>query len=553
MHMHLFEESEPQLKVKSSQLPPLDLDELNEVFKDQIIIFCAELPPDYATNHHVNSPNITTILGLYRIEKIVKTKDLINVWSIQPYKDGWVRFPKLATTRIFWNDIHDKFLKIKSISFSQVLEQMYYVTESNGVEFHSEGDRGRLNKFVENFHKWQEIANSKMANANEVLESHLDPKVQDSAPMANNAFTALKDLKLEKRVGSSEATKIPAGKQKDEHLEKGTNLIPVDEIKDPSDWRRAVQHLPERLQMQFELAWESKPIIILSGEPGSGKSHIARNLGDSDNMHIVTVASNWQSVEDLLGYYNPISQKFHPSPVTKFLIECEKAWDKGDRTVKVVVLEEMNLAQPEHYMSEILAKTQYDPEDKPSRTLNFPGEGMEGGDAGRTGVYLSPAIKFVGTVNTDHSVRKLTQRVIDRSAVVKVAVDPKKIFQQLKLEVSSRLLQCILELNNRLEGRFRFSYRTGKALNTAINLVMPMSSTNGEALNELSAFDYVLMQEVWPRVSTSFQSDFSPAKIIDELESWINSYQDDLTQSYDLILDWKSRCRDGKNIDTLGV
>lgn len=540
-HMHIFDSTEPYLKVKASQLPNVAIDVLNQVFTNQIVLFHSYAPPDYDIRHAVfNMPS--TMIGFYRIKSISVDPINSDFYKIHPYEDAWIRFPKLVSLQYYWSNTDDKMSNIKSLPSSSLKEIMSYMTKPD-VNYHDAKDEKRLKNAWDKIDEWLTISNDGIDSANKLLNAELDSyrRYSNGSQIINNPFKnseQLKNLVVAPAKESTPTKEITKSK---------------DTIKE-TQWQEAIQHLSEKLQTQFYLAWHSKPLIILSGEPGCGKSQIARTLVKPEHRCIIAVSSSFSSQEDLFGYYNPVNAKFHAFTLVSFLIECEKDWLKGDKSPRVIVLEEMNIAQPEHYMSDILSKTQYPEDDVKARTIHFPGSEIEGYPK-KTSVMLSPAIKFVATVNIDHSVRKLTQRVLDRAAIVKIEISPSTILSHLNLKnLPGTLTQCLTNLNAVLDGRYRFSYRTGTSLCTAISILTQNNTSNNDIEQiAFQALDLVLVQEVWPRISASLRSDFHPERILENLSKWKSGYSDLLQHSAAIIDDWNERFEQGNNIDTMGI
>lgn len=551
-HMHLFDAYEPYLKVRASQLPMAHIDTLEQVFKNQIMLFHSFAPKGYEVLHQVHSNTIpSTMIGFYRIEKIVLDPANSDFYKIHPYKDGWVRFPKLVSRQYYWLDTSDRMQNVKSLSSIAFKEILSYMMNSE-VSYHDDDDEKRLRNAWEKVDDWLKVANDNIDQANKLLNEELEDyrKTSTNERLGNNAFEKLKNISVPSYKDKVATTTTPTIHKPAKHNEQ-------------FQWEEAVKHLSEKLQAQFHLAWHSKPLIILSGEPGCGKSQIARNLVSPQHRCIVSVSSAFTSQEDLFGYYNPVNAKFHGTRLVSFLIQCEKDWLKGDRTTRVIVLEEMNIAQPEHYMSDILTKTQYPEDDIEARTIDFPGSEIEG-HPNKNRVMLSPAIKFVATVNIDHSVRKLTQRILDRSAIVKIEISPSTILSHLNLdkelasvELVRELETCLSNLNTFLDGRYRFSYRTGESLSTALAIRNVSTEKNKDQKERLAfqALDLVLVQEVWPRVSSSLRSDFHPERVLEELTKWVSEYteRDLLKHSGEILTEWNMRFEQGNNIDTMGI
>jgi hypothetical protein len=73
-HMHIFDNADPHLRAKISQLPYAHIDILNQAFNDQLLVFHAYAPEGYEARHLVNNNNNnpSTMIGLYRIKEIIQ-------------------------------------------------------------------------------------------------------------------------------------------------------------------------------------------------------------------------------------------------------------------------------------------------------------------------------------------------------------------------------------------------------------------------------------------------------------------------------------------------
>jgi len=94
-------------------------------------------------------------------------------------------------------------------------------------------------------------------------------------------------------------------------------------------------------------------LIILAGDSGSGKTNLVKSFASAigGKSVVVPVKPNWTSAEDLLGYYNPIEQKYLPTPFLEALLEAER----NPTVPYLICLDEMNLARVEYYFADFLS------------------------------------------------------------------------------------------------------------------------------------------------------------------------------------------------------
>lgn len=107
-------------------------------------------------------------------------------------------------------------------------------------------------------------------------------------------------------------------------------------------------------QLQDYLALlRTNDLIVLAGDSGSGKTSLVKSVAEAlgGKCAVVPVKPNWTSSEDLMGYYNPIEQRFHP---TQFLLALLDAAAEPD-VPHFICLDEMNLARVEYYFADFLS------------------------------------------------------------------------------------------------------------------------------------------------------------------------------------------------------
>ncbi|WP_306463665.1 hypothetical protein [Thermococcus sp. M36] len=111
---------------------------------------------------------------------------------------------------------------------------------------------------------------------------------------------------------------------------------------------------PEHLVSQFYTALKTKGFVILSGLTGTGKTKIAQELAElldpsKKNFLFLSVRPDWRDSKPLLGYYNPLTEKYHKTSLLEFILKAIKDYeDNWDEAIPYfVLLDEMNLAHVE--------------------------------------------------------------------------------------------------------------------------------------------------------------------------------------------------------------
>lgn len=176
----------------------------------------------------------------------------------------------------------------------------------------------------------------------------------------------------------------------------------------------------------YHLALRTKPLVILTGISGTGKTRLTRlyadafhNITDSrqPNEHylLVAVQPDWHNARDLLGYYNTLTSTFHPTPFLRFLLRA--AADPA--ALYFVCLDEMNLARPEYYLAPILSALETEDH---LIDLGIPTAEAKtvGGEMVQNPFRLPLNIRITGTVNVDESTHTLSDKLLDRANLIEL-------------------------------------------------------------------------------------------------------------------------------------
>lgn len=160
-------------------------------------------------------------------------------------------------------------------------------------------------------------------------------------------------------------------------------------------------------------------ITTFAGKPGAGKTSLcnllAEALGlktDAQNPHFVdvSVGRGWSSHKDFIGFYNPITEKIvkanedvYDALVLSNKEECTQA------PPMVIMLDEANLSPLEHYWSAFLKNSDLD--FRTNRKINIGADQSLG---------IQEHLRFLATINHDHTTEELSPRFLDRSWVIKL-------------------------------------------------------------------------------------------------------------------------------------
>lgn len=153
-------------------------------------------------------------------------------------------------------------------------------------------------------------------------------------------------------------------------------------------------------------------MLILQGISGTGKTSLPYAFGQfiENPSLICSVQPSWRDRTELFGYYNDFTKKYTETDFLKTLYEAHYYED-----MKVIILDEMNIARVEYYFAEMLSLLEMPREDEryfsvvSSEADNDPLKMKEGK------VWIPSNVWYVGTINNDDSTFAVSDKVYDRA------------------------------------------------------------------------------------------------------------------------------------------
>lgn len=178
-------------------------------------------------------------------------------------------------------------------------------------------------------------------------------------------------------------------------------------------------------------------ITTFAGEPGTGKTSLcnilAKALGLVANAPQrrfvdISVERGWSSHKDFIGYYNPLSKKMERSNGEIFnafeLMDKECDCDIAEIAPFVILLDEANLSPIEHYWAAFLRNCDFG--SVSNRTIPL---------GGSKSFKLPDHLRFLATVNFDHTTEELSPRFLDRSWVI--MLEPTRIDDEVDEDIEN--------------------------------------------------------------------------------------------------------------------
>jgi hypothetical protein len=543
-HIHVFEEGNPYCLIDDLGIGWL-LEPYPDALNDQILLFWGKRFQEPRGINEIATRPKDYVFGAYRVKKVYpqKINEFKTLWKIEPYPDGWVRFQQPYVLTVYYKSIiGGVYLKeVNRVAVENMFEKAAEQASSPNPNWYSDQDADRFAYFHDHLAEWFEISRETAQNVqNKIISKSQTRTIASSSPAANtmtrSPFDDLKNLDVKKAQSTLTALSRP---KSPELLPPTFPLVEKDSIKEKIKNAYGQDILDSITTVSL-----TKNILILTGNPGVGKSTLAIDLtDDTERKLIVSVGSTWRGREDLLGYVNPISNEFEPTEFTKFLCKAEAAWRKNDRRTYLVIFEEFNLSQPEYWFADILVRSQYPDDQEKLRTLDLGGKGIRGMSGNTSKLFITPAIRFVATINNDHTTLSLSPRVLDRASIVELSFEARNILERVRLYLEEPQIMAVEELDALLKYKgAMFSLRAAESLKRCIDFLDQLDLNN-----TWDALDIVLMQQVLTKVRLMV-GDPSNDSLMQGLEDWSESYGKHLRKCASLINSWSEALKDGRDI-----
>jgi hypothetical protein len=258
--------------------------------------------------------------------------------------------------------------------------------------------------------------------------------------------------------------------------------------------------LSERLIRAYHVALQTKPLVILPGISGTGKTRLTRLYADA--VHgiapgasnpfylLVAVQPDWHSARDLLGYYNALTNTYQATPFLRLLLRASA----DPQQPYYICLDEMNLARPEYYLAPLLSALETSDH---SIDLGVPGDEVRtaSGETIANPFRLPLNIHIIGTVNVDESTHSLSDKLLDRANLIELTdVDLDAFRAGYQGPINEEVWQTIVAIHALMSRAGQpFGYRT-------ISEILRYIEQSYGILPLLGALDLQIKQKILPKL-----------------------------------------------------
>lgn len=259
-------------------------------------------------------------------------------------------------------------------------------------------------------------------------------------------------------------------------------------------------HIGDVTLRAYHVALLTRPLLILAGISGTGKTRLTRLYADAvydippgrDNPYylLVAVQPDWHNAHDLLGYYNALTGAYHPTTFLRFLLQAAA----DPQHSYYVCLDEMNLARPEYYLAPILSAMETV---EATIDLGCPLDEtpLVGGGAIRNPVRLPVNLHIIGTVNVDESAFALSDKLLDRANLIELTeVDLAGFRATYGGPIDESVWNTLVAVHQLVTAAGQpFGYRT-------IGAILRFIEQAAGTLTPLQALDVQIKQTILPRL-----------------------------------------------------
>jgi 5-methylcytosine-specific restriction enzyme B len=275
-------------------------------------------------------------------------------------------------------------------------------------------------------------------------------------------------------------------------------------------------------------ALDDKHFVLLSGISGTGKTQLCRLYAnavygleyESENPYftIIPVRPDWTDASALFGYYSSFEKRYVKTEFLNVLLNALKEREKPH----FILLDEMNLARVEYYLSDYLSAVESRKEiplHQDETITDIPKK-----------LVIPPNVYVLGTINVDETTHSISDKVLDRAFVMTLSdVDFSSYWERVDQDLKAALVkefQMLTELHRTLSRyELHFGYRSmGEMLQKLYaNYQLPEE----HQMDAMDALDRVISEKVLTKV----RGDERISEMLGSMEQWLTLNLNDASVS----------------------
>lgn len=235
-----------------------------------------------------------------------------------------------------------------------------------------------------------------------------------------NDEKVIKEKNIEKKVTTKKITK----KSEDVNMTKidkkiNTELNFINSLIEDSINKNLCYNDDDLINLHISI--KTNMITVLSGMTGTGKSQLAQiyaeTLCKKENIKFIPITPSYLEPSDMLGYYNPNMGIFTPADtdLVDFLVKAQKKQNE----FFVIIFDEMNLSQVEHWFAPFLSLLELE-EDKRELFVYSKNNRCLNDEKYPATVHIGNNIRIIGTINLDETIKEFSDRLLDRTNIIRL-------------------------------------------------------------------------------------------------------------------------------------
>ncbi len=263
---------------------------------------------------------------------------------------------------------------------------------------------------------------------------------------------------------------------------------------------------------------DDKHFVLLTGISGTGKTQLCRLYAnavygleyENENPYltIIPVRPDWTDASSLFGYYSTFEKRYVKTEFLNVVLNALKEREKPH----FILLDEMNLARVEYYLSDYLSAVESRKEIPLHQDENIKDIPEK--------IIIPPNVYLLGTLNVDETTHSISDKVLDRAFVMSLSeVDFDTYWKQADKEVRNTLyteFNLLKELHHLLiQFDLHFGYRTLEEMLKKLYANIQLSDEY--QMNALEALDRVISEKVLPKI----RGDERISEMLKEIKQWL--------------------------------